>query len=91
MISTMKRVPYKKDAVSDTLIDFLQGVRLTACLKKTSEQSNTTSYFQKIEKKIDSLKEENRNLRKIVQMYLSRIESLENHIKELMSPKRKTS
>ncbi len=57
--------------------------------KKISGKSDVASYFRKIEKKIDSLEEENRKLREIVQVYLSRIESLESQIKELMPPKKK--
>ena len=57
--------------------------------KKISGKSDAVSYFRKIEKKIDSLEEENRKLREIVQVYLSRIESLESQIKELMPPRKK--
>ncbi len=57
--------------------------------KKRVDQSDEISYLRKIEKKIDSLEEENRKLREIVQVYLSRIESLESQIKELMPPKKR--
>lgn len=38
--------------------------------------------------KMERVEEENRKLRELVQMYLSRVENLEYQIKELMPPKR---
>ena len=84
----------KKDIeVFDKLLALIRsGVSFKKAIEKLGEgegdnQDNVIDYLRKLERKVDSLEEENRKLRELVQVYLSKVDELQ---KQLMPPKKKS-
>jgi DNA-binding MarR family transcriptional regulator len=85
---------HKKDIeVFDKLLVLIRsGVSFKKALDKLGEgedgsRDNVVDYLQRLERKVDSLEEENKKLRELVQVYLSKVDELQN---QLMSPKKRS-
>lgn len=54
-------------------------------LREEQEKKTTEEMFRILEKKIDDLEKENKHLRDLIQVYLSRIDSLEQKIDKIQA------
>jgi DNA-binding MarR family transcriptional regulator len=79
--------------IFDKLLALIRsGVSFKKAVEKLGEgedgdKDDVLDYLQRLERKVDSLEEENKKLRELVQVYLSKVDELQN---QLMPPKRRS-
>jgi len=76
-----------------TLVSLIQsGYSFNTAIQKLKEgfsnpNNEVIQYIQRLEKRIENLEKENRNLNQLIQIYLSKIDNIEDQIKALPKPK----